>query len=119
MLGVFQPHGFGPTRFLRADLVASLASALEPRDVLWMPEIFYGGGTVTKDISSADLVADIQARGRDARFAARRADLPSLIAAEARPGDLVLVMGARDPSLTGLGEAILAALMASEAGQVG
>jgi UDP-N-acetylmuramate--alanine ligase len=119
VLGVFQPHGFGPTRFLRADLVASLASALEPRDVLWMPEIFYGGGTVTKDISSADLVADLQARGRDARFAARRADLPSLIAAEARPGDLVLVMGARDPSLTGLGEAILAALMASEAGQVG
>jgi UDP-N-acetylmuramate-alanine ligase len=113
VLAVFQPHGFGPTRFLRADLVASLVSALGSRDVLWMPEIFYGGGTVTKDISSADLVADLQARGRDARFAARRADLPSLIAAEARPGDLVLVMGARDPSLTGLGEAILEALRGS------
>jgi UDP-N-acetylmuramate-alanine ligase len=113
VLAVFQPHGFGPTRFLRADLVASLASALEPRDILWMPEIFYGGGTVTKDISSADLVTDLQARGRDARFAAQRADLPSLVADEARPGDLVLVMGARDPSLTGLGEAILAALKAS------
>jgi hypothetical protein len=39
-----------------------------------------------------------------------RSDLPDLVAAEARPGDLVVVMGARDPSLTGLGQAILAAL---------
>jgi len=32
------------------------------------------------------------------------------VAAEARPGDLVLVMGARDPSLTALAREILAAL---------
>ncbi len=110
VLAVFQPHGFGPTRFLRSDLVAALADALRPRDVLWLPEIFYGGGTVTKDISSADLAADLRAQDRDARFVARRSELPGLIAMEARPGDLVLVMGARDPSLTGLGRAILAAL---------
>jgi hypothetical protein len=32
------------------------------------------------------------------------------VAAEARRGDLVLVMGARDPSLTGLARDVLAAL---------
>ncbi len=110
VLAIFQPHGFGPTRFLRADLVAALAAALRPTDVLWLPEIYYAGGTVTRDLSSADLAADLAARGRDARFCPRRDDLPPLVAAAARPGDLVLVMGARDPSLTDLGRGILAAL---------
>ncbi len=110
VLAIFQPHGFGPTRFLRRALVEAFASGLRPRDVLWLPEIYFAGGTVTRDISSADLAADITGKGRDARFVPDRAALPSLVAAEARPGDLVLVMGARDPSLTDLGRSILAAL---------
>ncbi len=110
VLAVFQPHGFGPTRFLRDALVAAFAAALAPGDVLWLPEIFYAGGTVSRDISSADLVAGVVAAGRDARFTAARGDLPPLIAAEARPGDLVLVMGARDPSLTDFARSVLAAL---------
>jgi UDP-N-acetylmuramate-alanine ligase len=110
VLAIFQPHGFGPTRFLRADLVAALARGLRPDDVLWLPEIFYAGGSVARDLSSADLARDLAAHGRDARFCAERADLPALIAAEARAGDLVLVMGARDPSLTLLGRTILSAL---------
>ncbi len=110
VLAIFQPHGFGPTRFLRDQLIAALGSHLAPRDVLWLPEIFYAGGTVTRDISSEHLVRGVVAAGRDARFCAHRDDLPALVAAEARPGDLVLVMGARDPSLTALGRAILVAL---------
>jgi len=118
VLAVFQPHGFGPTRFLRDDLVAAFAASLRDGDVLWLPEIFYAGGTVARDISSADLAAAIAARGRQARFVAERTALPGLIAGEARPGDLVLVMGARDPSLTALGRAILAALAAGGRGAV-
>ena len=110
LLAIFQPHGFGPTRFSRGDLVAALAAALRSQDVIWLPEIFYAGGTVTRDISSADLAADLVARGCEARFCAARDQLPPLVAAAARPGDLVLLMGARDPSLAGLGRGILAAL---------
>ena len=100
VLAVFQPHGFKPTRFLREALVEAFAAGLGPDDVLWLPEIFFAGGTVTRDISSRDLVNDVLRHGRDARFLAARVELPSAIAAEARSGDLVLVMGARDPSLT-------------------
>jgi UDP-N-acetylmuramate-alanine ligase len=100
VLAVFQPHGFGPTRFLREALVETFATELNPDDILWLPEIFFAGGTVTRDISSGDLVDEIRRRGRDARFLAAREALPAAIAAEARPQDLVLVMGARDPSLT-------------------
>ncbi|MEZ4388170.1 MAG: Mur ligase domain-containing protein [Candidatus Krumholzibacteriia bacterium] len=110
VLAVFQPHGYGPTRFLRDDLIAALSASLRPEDVLWLPEIFYAGGTVNRDISSADLVAGIVGRGREARFLADRAGLPAAIAAEARDGDLVMVMGARDPSLTELARGVLGAL---------
>ena len=110
VLAVFQPHGFGPTRFLRTALVESFVAGLTSDDILWLPEIYFAGGTVTRDISSDDLVHDIDERDRDARFCAERADLPALITAEARPGDLVLVMGARDPSLTGFCRDILARL---------
>jgi len=78
--------------------------------VLWLPEIFFAGGTVTRDISSGDLVDDVRSHGRDARFLAARDKLPVAIAAEARPGDLVLVMGARDPSLTDFCRTILVEL---------
>jgi len=110
LLAVFQPHGFGPTRFLRDPLTAALADGLRPDDILWLPEIYFAGGTVVRDISAADLASDIRTQGARAHFVPRRQDLPALIAAEARPGDLVLIMGARDPSLTELGKAVLLAI---------
>ena len=112
VLAVYQPHGYGPTRFLRPDLVCALAGALGATDQLWMLEIFYAGGTAQRDFSSADLVAEIVARDRHAHFASTREALVASLAAEARPGDLVLVMGARDPSLTELARAILSAIEA-------
>jgi len=114
VLAVFQPHGFGPTKFLREALVATFAASLRPDDLLWLPEIFFAGGTVERDISSADLVADVVAADREARFVADRAELPRLLAKEARVGDLVLVMGARDPGLTDFCGSILAQLATRE-----
>ena len=55
-------------------------------------------------------MAEIAAGGAQAAFAASRGELVERVAGEARPGDLVLVMGARDPSLTDLARRILAAL---------
>jgi len=110
VLAVFQPHGYGPMRFLRADFVAAFAAELGPRDRLWLLEIFYAGGSATRDISSADVAAEISRRGVQARFAPSREGLVAELAAEAREGDLILVMGARDPSLTGFARDILAAL---------
>jgi UDP-N-acetylmuramate--alanine ligase len=117
VLAVFQPHGFGPTRFLRADLVEAFAATLRPEDRLWMLEIFYAGGTADRDLSSADLVDDMRRQGIEARYAASRATLVSEIAAIAREGDLVIVMGARDPSLTDLARELLVALGAGVAGR--
>jgi len=97
---VFQPHGFGPLRFLRTDLAEMFAAELRAEDRLWLLEAHYAGGTAVKDVSSADLATDIERLGPGAHFTANRAGLAAALAAEARPGDLILVMGARDPSLT-------------------
>ncbi|MFN8011453.1 MAG: L,D-transpeptidase family protein [Holophagaceae bacterium] len=110
ILAVFQPHGFGPLRFLRTELAAMFAAELRPQDRLWLLEAHYAGGTVIRDVSSADLATELQALGAPASFAPSREDLVALVAASARPGDLVLVMGARDPSLTELATALLGAV---------
>jgi UDP-N-acetylmuramate-alanine ligase len=113
VLAVYQPHGYGPTRFLRRDFVTTFARELSRDDRLFMLEVFYAGGTATRDFSAADIVTEIKAQSREAEFAPSRDWLIARIAAEAKSGDLVLVMGARDPSLTELARAILAAVEAS------
>jgi UDP-N-acetylmuramate--alanine ligase len=110
VLAVYQPHGYGPTRFLRADFVRSFSTKLGTGDRLWMLEIFYAGGTARRDFSSADIVAEIAALGTHAEFAPSREWLVERIAREAREGDLVLVMGARDPSLTDFARRLVAVL---------
>ncbi len=107
VLAMFQPHGFGPTRFLKEALVKTFSNSLRPQDILWMPEIFFAGGSVTRDISAGDLITAIADSDRDARFEPERFDIARRMADEAQPGDLILVMGARDPSLTAFCREIL------------
>jgi UDP-N-acetylmuramate--alanine ligase len=113
VLAIYQPHGYGPTRFLRRDFVTTFSRELGPEDHLFMLEVFYAGGTATRDFSAADIVAEIAASGVAAEFAPSREWLAARIAEEALPGDLVLVMGARDPSLSELARAILTRIGAS------
>jgi UDP-N-acetylmuramate--alanine ligase len=108
VIAIYQPHGYGPTRFLRRDFVATFARELGPDDRLFMLEVFYAGGTATRDFSSADIVAEIAAAGTNSEFAPSRDWLVDRVAREAGPGDLVLVMGARDPSLSELARGLLA-----------
>ena len=110
VFAVYQPHGFTPTRNLRTEIVQSLSGGLSKDDFLFMPEIYYAGGTVSKTISSADIVADVIAAGKNAKFFPDRSAVPAAIAAEARPGDIIGVMGARDATLSVLAHEILEAL---------
>jgi UDP-N-acetylmuramate-alanine ligase len=107
LLAFFQPHGFAPTRFLRDGLIEAFVRGLTKHDRLYLPEIFYAGGTASRDISSSDIVQAVCARGVPAIFRETRDELVGPIVADAEAGDLILVMGARDPSLTGFARAIL------------
>ena len=108
VLAVYQPHGYGPTRFLREDLVEAFATGLRPDDRAFWLEVYYAGGTAVRDFSSADITAQIVERERTAEFAPSRDWLATRLAEVVRPGDLVLIMGARDPSLTEFAKHVLA-----------
>jgi UDP-N-acetylmuramate--alanine ligase len=95
----FQPHGYGPTRFLRNDFVKEISKSLRPQDEVWMSEIYYAGGTTTKNISAADLVNDIKACGSNAYFVENRNNLLKEIKPHLTDDSAVILMGARDPSL--------------------
>jgi len=112
VLAVFQLHGFAPARFMKAEFVDAFAASLRPGDALWLPDIYYVGGTAAKDVSAKDYADALTARGARAAAEPDRAKIAAAIAEEARAGDLVLVMGARDPSLSDFAAAILAKLRA-------
>ena len=112
LLVLFQPHGYGPLKVMRRELVAMFAERLGADDVLVLPDPVYQGGTVTRDVGSADIVADIVAAGRAAHHVADRAAAADRLVAMARPGDRIVVMGARDDTLGLLAADMLAALAA-------
>lgn len=95
----FQPHGYTPTKFLRKEFVDEIGNALRNQDEIWMSEIFYAGGTTTKDISAADLINDLKALGKKAFFIENRDQLLAAAGSHLQPGTTLLLMGARDPSL--------------------
>ena len=109
VVAVFQPHGFGPARFLRSELKTLLPALLRPQDRFCYAEIFYAGGTVAKDISSRMLAEDLPA-ALGCGYAADHEAARRWAVAEARPGDTVLVMGARDPDLPRLARSIFESL---------
>ncbi len=94
-----QPHGYKPTKFLRDDFVKEISQALRPEDEIWMSEIFYAGGTATKDISANDLIQDIRQTGKNAFFVEDRKDLLETMRPHFTEQCVFLLMGARDPSL--------------------
>lgn len=103
----FQPHGFAPTKLMKDELIAMFGRDLKANDRLVMPEIYYAGGTADKSISSTEIIDPLKEKGCNASFFEKREDAFAFIAEEARPGDRLIVMGARDDSLTACAKTLL------------
>src|SRR3990167_2689849 len=110
VIAIFQPHGYSPTSFMKEELIDAFINVLSPHDVLFMPEIYYAGGTASKNISSADIIRQIKERGKNAFFIEKRDDIIPAIKGQLRTGDCILVMGARDNALTEFCQNILHSL---------
>jgi UDP-N-acetylmuramate--alanine ligase len=99
LLVLFQPHGFRPLKLMQGELVACFAENLGRDDVLVMPEPIYYGGTVERLVTSEDIVRGVQAGGRQAFAFGDRGACGDQLAALARAGDRIVIMGARDDTL--------------------
>src|SRR5262245_36798435 len=100
LLLMFQPHGYGPIRLMRDALVDCFASGMRDQDVLVMPEPVYFGGTVDRSVGSREIVCEIERRGRRASAFPDRGACGDALVSLARRGDRLVVMGARDDSLS-------------------
>ncbi|MBA3940893.1 MAG: UDP-N-acetylmuramate--alanine ligase, partial [Sphingopyxis sp.] len=103
----FQPHGYGPLRQMGKELAESFAKGMRAGDKLHVCDPVYFGGTVDRSIGSEALVADIIAGGGDAVHLATRAACGAAMLDEAKVGDRILILGARDDTLTEFGQELL------------
>jgi len=110
LLLFFQPHGFGPLRLMKDALARTFVEAMAPEDRLILCDPVYFGGTVDRSVGSTELVAAVNAAGRSAEHIPARADSGARLAALARPGDRIVIMGARDDTLSLFAQDVLEAL---------
>jgi UDP-N-acetylmuramate--alanine ligase len=107
LLLMFQPHGYGPIRLMKDALVDCFVSGLHDEDVLVMPEPVYFGGTTDRSVGSRDIIREIERRGRKAFAFPDRGACGDALVRLARRGDRIVIMGARDDSLSQFAQELL------------
>jgi UDP-N-acetylmuramate--alanine ligase len=110
LLILFQPHGYGPLTKMGEELAESFANGMAEDDRLYLPDPVYHGGTVERRRGSDWLAEQVSERGRHADHIPKRARIGAALIAEARPGDRILIMGARDDTLSEFARDLLAKL---------
>src|SRR5690606_10568661 len=110
LLILFQPHGFGPLKHMKHELIDGFAGLLRPDDILLMPEPVYYGGTTDRSVGSEDIASGVRAAGRSAEALATREACGDRLVDLARPGDRIVVMGARDDTLSAFAAELLTRL---------
>ena len=114
VIAFFQPHGYGPLRQMGAELAEVIARLLGPEDVTILCDPVYFGGTVDRSEGSERIVRLIREAGGQAEHIPVRKDCAARIAAivhpGARPGDRIVIMGARDDTLALFAKELLARL---------
>ena len=107
VLAFFQPHGYGPLRQMGEELAATFAAGLGDEDIVLLCDPVYFGGTVDRSEGSRRIVDMIAAKGGRAMQIDSREGCGDWLVANAKPGDRVVVMGARDDTLTAFAQSLL------------
>jgi len=106
VIAVFQPHLYSRTRIFAADFGAALGLA----DEVLVLDVYAAREDPEPGITGMTVAAEVP--GGQARFVPYAAAVPDTITGLAKPGDLVLTMGAGD--VTTLGPMIVTALRERE-----
>ncbi|VWX54741.1 UDP-N-acetylmuramate--L-alanine ligase [Novosphingobium sp. 9U] len=110
VVAFFQPHGYGPLRQMGAELAEVFARLLGGDDVVLLCDPVYFGGTVDRSEGSERIVELIRAAGAQAEYVPTREECGERIVELAQPGDRVVIMGARDDTLTTFAQDLLSRL---------
>ncbi|HEX2958354.1 MAG TPA: Mur ligase family protein [Chitinispirillaceae bacterium] len=96
---IYQPHGFGPTRFLKNEYIEVFKAELSPGDLLFLLPIYYVGGSANKDISSKDIIDALSESPYEKYAPDNRSEVIDILKKQIQSECCILLMGARDPSL--------------------
>ncbi len=110
VIAFFQPHGYGPLRQMGHELAQTFAAELDTDDITIMCDPVYFGGTVDRSQGTERIIDLIREAGGTAEHIPTREDCAARIVQLARPGDRVVVMGARDDTLSEFAQNLLARL---------
>ncbi len=100
ILAFFQPHGYGPLRQMGAELAQVFADELADGDRTILCDPVYFGGTTDRSEGSERIVRLIEDAGGHAEYIPNRKAVGDRLASVARPGDRIVIMGARDDTLS-------------------
>jgi UDP-N-acetylmuramate--alanine ligase len=87
---------------LKDEYIATFRAVFRRNESLYLLPIYYAGGTAQKDISSEDIIQGLGPVAFHAQALRDRDELLTRLKTDAKAGDCVLLMGARDPSLPAL-----------------
>ena len=107
VIAFFQPHGYGPLRQMGDELAQTFARELGPDDITIMCDPVYFGGTVDRSEGTERIIGLIEEYGGSAEHIAAREDCGDRIVEIAKPGDRVVIMGARDDTLSAFAKDVL------------
>lgn len=110
LLIMFQPHGFGPLSKMKDEFINAFADNLNADDVLLFSPPAYFGGTVDRSVTHEDIAGGIVAKGRNAEAFDSREACGERLLELAKPGDRIVIMGARDDTLSVFAHEIVARL---------
>ena len=100
VIAFFQPHGYGPLRQMGHELAETFARELSADDITIMCDPVYFGGTVDRSVGTERIIGMIEDAGGTAEYIPSREDCGARMAQIAKPGDRIVIMGARDDTLT-------------------
>ena len=110
VIAFFQPHGYGPLRQMGNELARTFADELGPEDRTVMCDPVYFGGTTDRSEGSERIVKLIEQAGGNGCYIPDRDECGAAISGMAEPGDRIVIMGARDDTLTQFARDLLGAL---------
>ena len=107
VIGIYQPHGYGPLKLQWKELAEMFKKTLRTKDQLFVLPIYDAGGTADRSISSLDFAQELKQQGLEISFESERKKLIQIVCRNTQEGDSIIVMGARDFTLSDLARDIL------------
>jgi UDP-N-acetylmuramate--alanine ligase len=98
---IFQPHGFGPLGFMRDELFKALEINLHNNDIFAMLPPYYAGGTSSFKPTSQEVIENYSSCGtKNYQWFSDRTEAENYLSEHAGAADAIIIMGARDNSLS-------------------